>query len=139
MSMLTPVKFTDDDCRADVKDSDSEKSLSTNENSCPTSGASSGLNSANGTGATSPKAMPQKVRACRVYESAKHEVHRIEDFPTLPNSEQKVKSASPNLHKQAAISKRQKLSPVMSLRHSEESSGSAAPTQVKCPVKRCLF
>ena len=58
LGSVTPVKLYSEEFRAGCNDdSDSDKSLSTNENSCPTSGPSSGLSSANGAGATSPKAL----------------------------------------------------------------------------------
>ena len=85
LGSVTPVKLYNEEFRTGCNnDSDSDKSLSTNENSCPTSGPSSGLNSATGAGATSPKASTPRGSSSaaasglpRSYEAQRHELKNI--------------------------------------------------------------
>jgi hypothetical protein len=106
---------------AEEADSDSEKSLSTNENTFP-----SGPCSPPETTVSSPPNEKKKEKASRSYEVTGHEIIEICGLVITP---QLLQSASPNLYKQAA-SKRQKISC---------EAAQQEPTPTRDSVKKCLF
>ena len=84
--------------------SDSDKSLSTNENSFPTTGLSSALTSAEmGTSPTHQKTPSLRPKS-RSYEVSKNEIHDVQGLSTTlalqsPQFVQQAQSASPALQK----------------------------------------
>lgn len=119
--------------RIEEAGSDSEKSLSTNENTFP-----SGPSSAPETGVSSPPHEKRKMSGATTtstrYEESNEEVCDISNSLIMTTST--AQSASPNLHRREIL-KRQRLttSPdVMPQAHQHEST-----TPTKGMVKRCLF
>jgi len=116
--------------------SDSDKSLSTNENSFPTTGLSSALNSAELGSPPSHQKTPTKRPKNRSYEVSKNEIHDMPGLATGPvalqsaQTMQAPQTASPNVHKHA--NKRSKLPAV-----APEAEKALTPT--KQSVRRCLF
>ena len=134
-SQLDTIRsFADEADSSECEENDSEKSMSTNENSFPTASASSVVNSAEqGASPTHPSAQSRRCKG-RSYEVSKHEISEIQGLTSVMTTQeasvQQLAGASPYQHKQSAEKR-----PRVAVSDDAE----VALTPSKQSVKRCLF